>query len=95
MSYDVQWHFSPADLRRMRWGFVPRDMNDRWEIVPDGDALHFLRSWTGDHHYSIRLTSAGVDRVQMRHFIRPREGEPCFRNLRDLISSLLIGRKPQ
>jgi len=60
---------SASDFEKLKAGFTPRDMNDRWEIttsVADSDPDHnsgsnskifvyFARSWTGEKHYILSL----------------------------------------
>jgi hypothetical protein len=47
--------FSDAEGDRMRQGFVPRDMDDRWFVYFEDGWLNFHRSWTGAHIYALKL----------------------------------------
>ncbi|KAA0217274.1 MAG: hypothetical protein DYG94_01435 [Leptolyngbya sp. PLA3] len=39
--------FQSEDMMRMRQGLIPRQMEDKWFIYWEDDALCFHRSWTG------------------------------------------------
>lgn len=39
--------FSAAELARLREGFWPRDMDDRWAVCLQENTLRCWRSWTG------------------------------------------------
>jgi len=52
--------FSDADILRMRQGFVPADMDDRWFIFFEDGWLYFHRSWTGACIFGLRLDGAGI-----------------------------------
>jgi len=47
--------FSDAEAERMRQGFAPRDMDDRWFVYFEDGWLNFHRSWTGSHVYALKL----------------------------------------
>jgi superfamily II DNA or RNA helicase len=63
--------YSTAEFDRMRWGVVPREMEQKWFIYAEGDRLFFHRSWTGYCIYvadfdpedgAFRLTSLTINR---------------------------------
>jgi hypothetical protein len=58
--------FSDAEGDRMRQGFAPRDMDDRWFVYFDKGWLNFYGSWTGAHIYALKLdgTPFGVRVVE-------------------------------
>ena len=51
--------FSPPETRRLRSGLVPGQMEDKWFIYWQDDALYFHRSWTGFCIYAVRFETDG------------------------------------
>lgn len=51
--------FSWDAYARLRRGFIPRDMDDKWFIFLEDDWLSFHRSWTGFCVFQVRLAEAG------------------------------------
>lgn len=51
--------FSMGDYYRLRLGFVPRDMDDKWYLYFENDCIFIHRSWTGKCVYQARLARAG------------------------------------
>jgi hypothetical protein len=50
----------PAEgYEKLRWGFIPRAMEDHWFYFMEGLRLHVHRSWTGFCIYQIDFESAG------------------------------------
>ena len=42
-----QADYSDDEFERIREGFDPQDMDDKWAMFLEGDVLHLHRSWTG------------------------------------------------
>lgn len=51
--------FSSTDMRKIRTGLVPEQMEDKWFIFWAHDTLHFHRSWTGHCIYVARFVKDG------------------------------------
>jgi len=51
--------FLPQEMRRIRRGLVPEQMEDKWFIYWKDDTLFFHRSWTGICVYVIHFAAAG------------------------------------
>jgi hypothetical protein len=51
--------FSEIDVRRMQKGLVPEQMEDKWFIFWERNALYFHRSWTGYCIYVARFRNEG------------------------------------
>lgn len=51
--------FSADELRRLKDGLLPEEMEDRWFAVWQDDALWLHRSWTGLCIYRLRFTAVG------------------------------------
>src|SRR5438105_2883830 len=64
-EYPLDWTYGPEDLERIRWGVLPRGMEEKWVAYVDGEELFFHRSWTGGLNYALRLTPGGIDRVRI------------------------------
>lgn len=52
---DISAVFSDAEADRIKQGFAPRDMDDRWFVYYEDGWLNFHRSWTGAHIYALKL----------------------------------------
>ena len=50
---------SSTDMRKIRTGLVPEQMEDKWFIFWAHDTLHFHRSWTGHCIYVARFVKDG------------------------------------
>lgn len=85
-THAVDWTYSAEDLERIRWGFVPVAMEERWFIAVDGDRLFFYRSWTGQLCYVAHLTPTGVDRVELLKDLKESPG-----SLQQMIDTVLVG----
>jgi len=51
--------FSAQEMRSIRKGLVPEQMEDKWFIHWKDDTLFFHRSWTGYCIYVVRFAAAG------------------------------------
>ena len=51
--------FSNEQMKRIKDGLVPREMEDKWFIYWDGKFLRFHRSWTGFCVYVVRFVHEG------------------------------------
>jgi hypothetical protein len=49
--------FSPQEMKRIRRGLVPKQMEDKWFIYWKDETLFFHRSWTGFCIYVVRFTT--------------------------------------
>jgi len=52
--------FSTEQMQRIRAGLIPRQMEDKWFVYWQEDALFFHRSWTGFCVYVVRFADEGV-----------------------------------
>ncbi len=52
-------HFTPDEVRRLRLGLVPMEMEEKWFVYCEDDTLYFHRSWTGYCLYTVRLEAEG------------------------------------
>ena len=50
--------FTSEEMGRIRQGVVPEQMEDKWFVYWQDDALFFHRSWTGYCIYRVRFSSA-------------------------------------
>ena len=51
--------FSRQEMKRIRRGLVPEQMEDKWFIYWKDDSLFFHRSWTGYCTYVVRFAAEG------------------------------------
>jgi hypothetical protein len=61
----VDWKYTDDDRERIRWGFVPREMEDRWLMVAEGEQLFVHRSWTGVLCCVAHLSPDGIARLEI------------------------------
>ena len=60
-SWDLS--ISDTDLDKLKAGFMPQDMDDKWRITVTDQSqegtssIHFARSWTGIEHYVLFVKS--------------------------------------
>lgn len=47
--------FTEEEYNRIMQGYYSKTMEDKWNIVPEGNVLHFCRSWTGDEIYRAEI----------------------------------------
>ena len=59
-------HFSEDEMVRLRWGVVPRAMEDHWFIFFETDCLYFVRSWTGICVYTVEIKKRGGEYVAIK-----------------------------
>jgi hypothetical protein len=55
--------FSASEMEKIRIGFRPEDMDDRWFIFYENDCLHIFRSWSGYCIYALRFEKDGENHV--------------------------------
>ena len=69
VSLDV--YYDENEIERIRMGFIPRQMEEKWFIFWERRRLHFHRSWTGYCEYIVtfrreragyRMTEALINR---------------------------------
>jgi hypothetical protein len=51
--------FSPIDMHKIRLGLVPQQMEDKWFVFWERNALCFHRSWTGHCLFVVRFVKDG------------------------------------
>lgn len=51
VTLPVNETFSAEEMSRIRQGFIPQEMEDKWFIFYEDDTLHCHRSWTGNCIY--------------------------------------------
>ena len=60
LGFDHQ--FSLDQLERLKGGYLPKDMDDKWFIYFEDNWLYLHRSWSGDCIYKLKLET-GSDKV--------------------------------
>ncbi len=51
--------FPPHDIERIKLGLIPQEMEDKWFVYWEKDALFFHRSWTGFCIFIVRFVIQG------------------------------------
>lgn len=56
--------FNTSEFEKIQNGFITKGIDDRWYIFYENWQIFFLRSWTSDCIYMIKLTNVG-DRIEV------------------------------
>ena len=90
---------SRQEFERVRAGFVPREMEDKWFIYYEAPFLFFHRSWTGQPVYRVKLVArsdgALIEEALVSKEIAGVDGYPEGYDallIDFLISNLLLGK---
>ena len=59
----IQRAFTEQEYERIRLGFIPERMEDKWFMFTEEDTLYIHRSWTGYCIYQLKLIKGGTDYV--------------------------------
>jgi hypothetical protein len=51
--------FTAEEINLIRQGLIPQEMEDKWFIYWQDNALHFHRSWTGNCIYVVQFAAEG------------------------------------
>ena len=93
--------YNDLEVAKLKRGFMPRSMDDKWFIYFADGWLYFHRSWTGTRIYWLRLEDAvGGLKVAESYVNRePREWMGAdtawdLEVLNDVINNFLLGRAP-
>ncbi len=63
VSLPFPLRLTSGEFERLRRGFIPDCMEDRWFVFHEDGWVHFHRSWTGYCIYQIRFEPEGGDVV--------------------------------
>jgi hypothetical protein len=84
--------FPAEELAVMRCGLVPQQMEDKWFIFYEDDALFFHRSWTGNCIYVVHFHDTG-DEIRATYVDANRDpeqyGETDDQRDRELVLELI------
>ena len=58
---DLRLTFTNSDFEKIRQGFKPKDMDDRWFIYSEDLWVNFHRSWMGDCIFRVRFDKTADD----------------------------------
>lgn len=72
--------FTPREMDKIRMGYIPEEMEEKWFIYMEGDWLYLHQSWTGDctfmvkfyqgnYHYRVAeawVTREGIERGTLK-----------------------------
>ena len=89
-AHAVSWPFDAADLDRIRWGLVPRAMEEKWFAWAEGNELFLHRSWTGLLCFVLRIGTAGIDQVSIATHMPNHATQ--LKLARWIVESMLVGR---
>ncbi|MGP1666847.1 MAG: hypothetical protein ACTS5I_13235, partial [Rhodanobacter sp.] len=90
--------FNAVQFSRLKEGFIPQGMDDKWFVYFDAPFLFFHRSWTGQAIYRLELqaTAAGafvVEALISDSYAQAKvDTQDRLQLLEFLISNLLLGQ---
>jgi hypothetical protein len=59
VTLPVDFSLDAAESARVRQGFIPRQMEDKWFLYCEGDTLYLHRGWTGFCIAEVRFVTHG------------------------------------
>jgi hypothetical protein len=93
--------YNDSQVVKLKQGFVPRSMDDKWSIHFADGWLYFHRSWTGRLIYWVRLDQADGGLKVAESYVNRDPGQWMFTDtaedlegLSALINNFLLGRAP-
>ena len=91
--------FTEQEYERIRLGFIPERMEDKWFMFTEDDTLYIHRSWTGHCIYQLKLTQEDTNYVVSEALVNRDEsqyagGDDSYdeKLLMFLIDYLLLGK---
>jgi hypothetical protein len=63
----VEKRYVAKHLSRIKNGFIPQQMEDKWFIFFENNFLHFHRSWTGVEIFQVELTENADRSAAIKH----------------------------
>lgn len=96
----LQRAFTEQEYERIRLGFIPQAMEDKWFMFTEDDTLYVHRSWTGYCIYQLRFRKEGSKYVVAGAFANRDQSQYSGSNdlydeklLLFLIDHLLLGER--
>ena len=81
-----------ADFKRIKRGFIPREMEDKWFIFFEEPWLYFHRSWTGKCIYAVRFESSATKASAVESWVNKNgRTTPEYDDARALVKTLING----
>lgn len=94
-----QRDFSSREFAKIKMGFIPKVMEDKWFIYFENDTLNFHRSWTGYQIYQLSLLLSDSRTVVTKTIVNADSSEYNrddnaydIKLLNYLIDSFLLGK---
>lgn len=90
--------FSKEEFTRIKRGFIPKEMENKWFIYYEDGVLYIHRSWTGRGIFKVRFDvgeqGASVKEASTIHDPNPSEYDMNYsvRLLHCVISNILLGK---
>lgn len=67
--------YKPSELERLKLGFVPRNMEQKWFCYYENKTVHFYRSWTGTLVCLVILNEQTNKHIVMKYYSDEEEKE--------------------
>lgn len=83
-----QREFPERQMRNIKLGFLPKQMEDKWFVYYENDTLNFHRSWSGIHIYQISFAVSGGQGKVIKALVNRNAGQ--YKEQDDKFDALLL-----
>lgn len=66
--YIIRYDFKLSELDKLKLGFLPKSMDDRWFYYYENGTVNFYRSWTGNLIFSLILNEETNTHLAIRYY---------------------------
>lgn len=63
VDLSIKQKYSKEEYNKIKQGYIPKSMEDRWFIYFENDKLYFHRSWTGICIYELKFSKENEDYI--------------------------------
>jgi len=61
IEQNIDISISELHFEECKYGFIPRDMDDRWFIYMENETIYFYRSWSGICFFILKFNKYGSE----------------------------------
>lgn len=84
--------YKPAELERLKLGFIPSSMENKWFCYYENGVVHFYRSWTGDLICRVLLNEKTNKHIVLMHYENKEQREDLEHlDVQELIRCVIDG----
>jgi hypothetical protein len=81
--------FNHKEVDKIKIGYIPEDMDDKWFIFVENNWIYFHRSWTGNLIYKCQIHQIKNNNYEIQDFMVERDLER-YGNLDDKLDKKLL-----